>query len=528
MQMSVQRGAALLAAAVLAAGCGSTVDTAASRGGSAPLAEAELGGAPLQGGELGTGGAVPLDGTGTTTSTGSGSAAGTSGSASGQTGGSAPGVGGQGATGPGAPGAPVTTGRTAVGTAPGVSATTIKFGVVYSTDTGEANSAIGAEQLDQGDARQYYDALVRSVNKAGGVAGRKLAPSYVEKRTTSSETAAARDQAACERWTKDDKVFVIFEGVSEILKACAEKAGMLNLHSGGGSSNSIATTFARYPHYVEVSSIAVDRAARVTVDGLARSDYFGGKPVVGVVTWDDPNYRYAVEKSLVPAVRALGLDIKAPAYVTVPQSMAGLSDSGASANSAVLRMRSEGVTHMLVIDGPAGVFAGTGLTLLWLKSAGSQSYYPRYGFNDNNSPQSGIDAGLWTADDMRGARVVTWGNSDDTSDKGIAPNAKRKECLDLMAREGIEIANANARYAALRACDYIWFLRSVLGSDARSVTRGAFVDAVGRLGTSYRSPQVFGTRFSSTQRDGIAKVRRMKLDDGCDCFVYTSAPYDTP
>lgn len=86
--------------------------------------------------------------------------------------------------------------------------------------------------------------------------------------------------------------------------------------------------------------------------------------------------------------------------------LAGLSDSGASTNNAVLRMCSEGVTHLMIMDGPAGVFKGTGLTLLFLKSTGSQSYYPRHGFNDSNSPQSGIDAGLWTADVVRRLRVV--------------------------------------------------------------------------------------------------------------------------
>lgn len=515
-------------AAVVLAGCGSTVATTA--GSVAPAHDPALGsGLAAPQGELG--GAAGAPGA-TGPDPGAGAAAalsdpGAVAASAAATGTDRSGVGtASGGVQPPRPEARASAPAAPPGAAPGVTPTTIRFGAAYSTDTGEANRALGAENLDPGDARRYYDAIVREVNASGGVAGRKLVPSYFEARATSAESADSQTQAACEKWTKDDPVFVIFGATSEIARSCAEKAGMVALSSS--ATNSVRATFERYPHYIEVSSISLDRAARATVEGLAKTDYFGGKPVIGIVAWDDPNYRAAVEQALIPALKQRGFTPETPAYVKVAESNAGLGDSSAGASNAVLRFRSAGVTHVLIVDGPAGVFIGTGLTVLFIRAAGSQSYYPRYGFNDSNNPEAGRQAGLWSADDVRGSRAVTWNNVLDESDDGARPNMRRKACLDVMRRAGISVTNVNARSTALRACDWVWFLRATLGAAPAPVSRAAVVQAAGGLGTAYQSPLVYGTRFTPTQRDGVGKLRLMKLDDGCGCFTYISPPYPAP
>jgi hypothetical protein len=407
-----------------------------------------------------------------------------------------------------------------------VTATTIKFGAAYSTDSGQANGALGAADLDEGDARLYYNALVKQVNASGGIAGRKLVPSYFEVKQTSTDSADSVDSAACQKWTYDDPVFATFGGTSELFRACAERAGLVNLYSG--ASNSIESTFHRFPHYLEVSSLALDRAEVDTAEGLARTDYFGTKPVIGVVAWDDPNYKSAVENNLVPTLRGLGYEVKKTYYVKAAQDYSQIGDSSAAASSAVLAFQTANVDHVMIVDGPAGVFGGTGLTLLFVRAAGSQRYYPRYGLNDSNSPESGRQSQLWSADDMRGARVVSWSNALDESDAGTAPNAHRKACLKLMAENGMSSPGLNARGAMLRACDYVWFLRDTLGTAPGPVSRDIFINTVNRLGLTYRSPLIYGTSFSSAQHDGVGKLRLMKLDDSCGCFDYTSAPYSAP
>ena len=61
-------------------------------------------------------------------------------------------------------------------------------------------------------------------------------------------------------------------------------------------------------------------------------------------------------------------------------------DTSSAISSAVTKFRAEGIDHVIVQDGPAGVFGDTGLTLEWMNQAKSQRWYPRYGQNASNAP----------------------------------------------------------------------------------------------------------------------------------------------
>jgi hypothetical protein len=406
---------------------------------------------------------------------------------------------------------------------PGVTESTITFGVTYTTDGETANASVGAAGQDAGDVRDYYNVLVAEVNRTGGVAGRKLVPSYFETKTTSTESADNQRLAACEHWASDVKAFVYLDAISEAARSCAEKRGMVSL-SGGG--NAVRKTFTLYPHYLEPAGIALEDYEGATVAGLAKTDYFGKAPVIGIVTWDDPSFRVAVANGMLPQLAKLGLKPKVVYYVDVAQSYGGAGNMSASISSAVLKFRQEGVTHVFVTDGPSGVCLGTCMTLIWLKAAGSQGYYPKYGMNDLNSPQAGMDAEFWGPDDVRGSRVVTGSNYADFTDAGVTPNHKRIECLALMKRHGLVAGSNITKQATMQhACDNIWFLRAVLGTAKIPVNRDVFVARAEALGTTYRSPMTYRTELSPTQHDGLAGFRRQALEDGCGCYRYVSGVY---
>jgi hypothetical protein len=405
---------------------------------------------------------------------------------------------------------------------PGVTASTITFGVTYTTDGGTANASAGAGGEDPGDVRDYYNVLVAEVNRSGGVAGRRLVPAYYETKTTSTESADSQRLAACEHWASDVRAFVYLDAISEVARSCAEQRGMVSL-SGGG--NAVAKTFTRYPHYLEPAGIALEGYEGATVAGLAKTDFYGKAPVIGIVTWDDPSFRVAVANGMVPELAKLGLKPKVVYHVDVAESYGGAGSMSASISSAVLRFRQEGVTHAFIVDGPSGVCLGTCMTLLWLKAAGSQGYYPKYGMNDLNSPQAGMDAGLWGPDDVRGSRVVTGSNYDDFTDVGVTKNERRVACRALMKQHGIVPDNITGKATMQHACDNIWFLRAVLGAARIPVNRDVFVARAEALGTTYRSPMTYRTELSPTQHDGLAGFRRQALDDGCGCYRYTSGIY---
>ena len=419
-----------------------------------------------------------------------------------------------------------TPGSSTAGDGPGVTSSTIKLGIAYDPDSAQGNAAVGASGTDSGDVRTYYNALFQEINAAGGIAGRKLTASYFAASSSSNKTTEQVDQAACAQWTQDTRVFAVFSVADDLSRQCLGSKGVLALNTG--ASNSLRSTFKRFPYYVETSSIALDRSLSATADGLATTDYYGKAPTIGIISWDNASYRSAVQTSLIPALSVLGHRPVDPIFVRVPEAVSDLGGSSADVSSAVLKFRQEGVTHVFMVDGPAGVFGGTGLTLLFIKNAGSQHYYPRYGMNDSNSPQAGIDAGLWTANDVRGSRVVSSANILDSSDAGIAPNLARKQCLALMARHGIKPANVNQRGFILRSCEFVWFLKVVLRTEHTTVNRDVFMARVAQLGTGFASPTAYRTFFSAAQHDGVAGLRREALSDSCGCYTYIGGIYAAP
>jgi len=388
--------------------------------------------------------------------------------------------------------------------------------VPYIVDSEETNAALSASATGPGDTRPYYNAVLDEVNRSGGVAGRKLVPSYFAVSAANPQSADEQTSAACEHWTHDVKTFVVFDALNELIRDCAERHGMLALNGGPGGVDTVTSTFRRYPHYLEPSSTRLDALAAMTVEGLARTDYFDPGAVIGVVTWDSPNFRTAVSHGLQPALHALGLKTAVEEYVAVPETTGALSSSSASISSAILAFRQRGVTHAFVLDGPSGVALGSVLTILWMNAAGSQKYYPRYGFNDYNNAGS-----AYGVDNVRRSRVISTIDTDADFDAGVGTNRRREECFAVMRRHGLSPTQQIEAYM-VHACDNVWYFRAVLGTARTVVDRDRVMAVAAALGTTYRSPYTYRTRFSSDQRDGVAAFRRMGFYDDCTCFRYIS------
>lgn len=519
-------GIALLAAGALlmTAACGSTVQ---------PSGDALLGGgqagAVQQG--LAPGGTdglsttqpgVSTDGTVTSGTGGSGGGAVTGpsttggssgGAATGTSSGTASGTaGGSGTTGS-AGGKPVLAG-------PGVSDTEIKLGIPYCSDCGAANAAIGAGGEDYGDPRRYYQAVLDDVNARGGVLGRKLVPVFHE--ISASQNIDTSSQAMCETFTKDNKVLIIFMR-GEIIYECAKKAGALVGGSGGSGP-----VFDRYPNMFAPATIRLERLGAVTVKAMVKAGWHKPEPKwptgrIGLITWDNSDYRYAMKEGWLKALAESGLKETDVRYVAVPQSDKSLADASAAISSAVLAFREQGIDHVFISDGPAGIFTGVGLTLMFLQNAESQRYYPRYGFNSNNSPG-------WSnlpASQQSGMLAVDSYDTERANDEGIALNSERERCWALIKKRGLKATDGQpTALAALNACETGWFIEALLERAAGATSLAQLIAAGESLGTSYRSPFTYGTRLAKGQHDGTALFRNSRFDDACACMKYSSKPYE--
>ncbi|TAL22691.1 MAG: hypothetical protein EPN99_05600 [Frankiales bacterium] len=508
---------ALLLALALPA-CGSTVATTgtgaqgvAGAPGSTDSLEAPV---PGTAGSDGLGVAEPGTTSGAAASGAAGS--GTTGGGAGTSNGSAGGSAGPGAASGSGPAAGPAAAAGAVG--PGITADAIHLGIAYFPDAAAGNAALGAAGANAGDQRDYYDAVIDDVNSRGGVLGRKLVPIYHEYRT--GEPIDPQHEAACQRWTKDNKVFaILFRG--RILQECAMRAGALII-SGDGEAG---PTYQRVPNLVDPGAVRLERLGQATVSGLHREKYFEKTPdwptgKIGVITWQDPSYEYGVKQGYLPALAKLGLRSDLERYVVVSQQVGSAADSSSAVSSAVLAFRTAGIDHVLIQDGAAGVFGLGGLTLLFLNNAKSQNYFPRYGFNANNVPGFSI----YPSDQQRGMLAVDFSDYMPTQDEGIAPNPARERCHRVLEKGGVTPSDQTTYATAAGACDGVWFVETLLRKASQPTLQGA-LQAAASLGTSYRSPQVYGTLLDGSRRDGGHLARNARYDTGCSCMRYTGQPY---
>jgi hypothetical protein len=510
---------ALLLALALPA-CGSTV---APQGG-----DALTGTGPAAAGDgLGVAGSdslgAPTAGTDPLAVPGAGSQAGAAAGAPGAvTGGSgSAGSGGGQGTGTGAPatggGAPQLAGAGgSIG--PGTTATEIRIGIPYCNDCAAANGALGAGQNDPGDTRRYYQTAIDDVNARGGVVGRKLVPVFHEVSATDNLDASA--QAACETWTQDNQVAAVFFR-GEIVYACALKAGVMAWGTGGTKP-----VFDRYPNLFTPATIRLEGLFEKTVHAMVKAGWH--KPdatwptgKIGLITWENAEYEYAMKNGYLKGMAAQGLKAEDVRYVAVPQNASAVADASAAISSAVLSFRQKGVDHVFIGDGPAGIFAGAGLTLLFLQNAKSQGYYPRYGFNTNNSP----DFDSHPKDQLVGMLAIDGVDSEKENDEGIALNPVRERCFALMAKKGLPVSDELTRLLAANACEIAFFADAIF-EQAGATSLDRVVAAGQALGTSYRSPLTYGTRFADGRRDGLYLFRNLRFDESCGCIRYTSKPYE--
>jgi hypothetical protein len=426
------------------------------------------------------------------------------------------GVGGTGAAG-GATTSGGASGRSGTGlvpaNAPGVTDKYLYFGVPYNSQAASADRALGvAGAAPSYDTRSVYNAVVKYANAHGGFAGRQMQPVYFNYNT--SDDRNAQDQSACAHWTQDNKVFALDSETSLILDACAEKAGAIAIGTGP------ETTYRQFPHLINPDEVRLDRLGTVTTNGLYRAHYFTGK--LGLVTWDDPAYRYTIEHGYLPALEAHGIKVWQTAYITVPQTAAALGDTSAAVSSAMTHFRALGIDHVIIQDGGVGVFAGGGLTLEWMDQAESQHYYPRYGQNTYNFPgESALPS-----DQQNHALAIDQIDYDPKFDVGWRPNKARQLCFKIQADAGMPVSSSKPNDEAIAgsACDLIFFLqRSVNGVSLINADNA--IQAAQTFGTSFQSAIVYGTKLIPGRRDGGDMFRTEEYFASCQCLKFQGQPY---
>jgi hypothetical protein len=417
----------------------------------------------------------------------------------------------------------------------GVAATTIKIGITYTENAAAANAALGGRGITTGNERRDAEIVIEEINRTGGLLGRRIVPVFRVREGQTAEPISAQSQAECVFFTQDQKVFAVLQGNGQVdweTKPCLNDRGVpvITAHI-----SSLDDDERRNGVNVDVSGMSVGRMADAIVGAIGDSGWVSpwnaatgqagvAKATVGVLGYELPAVRQAIDRTLVPGLRALGAAPAAENVVLIPlpASQAEIAASAAAVQNASLRLRGNGVDHIVLMD------QGGALTLIFANNAYSQGWFPRYAGSSSNGFQALLSGGSIPADVMRGAAGAGWQPVIDLPAAGNGPflHADRKRCGDLMRAGGQTFADANAEAVALGYCDKLFFLRAVL-SKASAPTLAGYATALDILGP-FGTARGIESRFGPGRRDGAAGYYNLAFDAGCRCMTYSGPRRTVP
>lgn len=397
---------------------------------------------------------------------------------------------------------------------PGVTDDEIVIGIAIPDEASKAQNEnlLGVEGVTQGDIERYYDIMADYINERGGIADRTLRYSKWRFSTADGENASQLEQSACAHWTQDDPALAapaITE--SDNFLGCAHDAGM------GTWTSSLTTADDRkletFPTHLMFSSMSLTRQGPILAEGLETQGYFDEGYKLGVVTYDGPTWRRAVNGSLEPALNGLGRRIDEKAFLKKPESNSQLGDLTAQIQSTVLRFKTEGVTHVTFLD-ERGV-----ITLLFTRSAENQDYRPRYGLTS----QAGntVIAGSVPEGQFDRALGVGWMPALDVPPGEAPENPAVEECLARFAEKGEEPANQNNKGVMLIVCETVFFVKRAVEAGLPDIAALSYQRGAESLG-AFESLTSFANYLSPERHDGASHYRTVAYDPDCNCFHYTS------
>lgn len=500
----LRRSSAGALIAVALAACGTTVPGAGSA--SAGLTSSD--GTALSG--PASGAAAAGSAPGTVPGSTAGSRAATAPGASGQVGAGSSGAGSSGAGG-------------ASAEQPRSTADTVELGITVPYDnTGGSN--YGFKGVGKPDVHGYAKAVIDSINRSGGVLGRKIVGVYAkEAETDIVDNPDGTAQATCTAFTQDAHVAfaVVLDPIADDspnFYQCMKNARTPFISDGAyAQTQSSYAGFAPYLHILR--NAALDHLAPVLTSRLKTRGYFEGwdpltsgpgtLPVTfGLLLVNRPSSASA-SRELAAALKRVGVD-SAITYTYADPNSQGVAAALQTAAEAAVHFKADGVTHM---------FADTeGALQAFASAAAAQNYFPRYAVDTMNDLQ-GLAANV-PASELKGAMGVGWDPVDDTG--AVPGTAAAADCLALMKHAGLDPAADGSVSIALAICDEIQIFaagaRAGGGFGASQLAAG-----LAKAGATVATALTLRGALSPTRLDNVGAVKDIAFSSSCSCWAYSSS-----
>jgi hypothetical protein len=388
----------------------------------------------------------------------------------------------------------------------------VKVGFQVVRNNASTASSFGFK-LDNGDERSAVQALIAAANAGGGLAGHRIVPVWFEVDPATAKSYAQLGQEACSTFTEDNRVLAVAgAALFDTENACLSGRGIPALNG----STQIAYSEAELRRMQTVATLGITqrRQATAVVGSAAAQSYFSGRPKVGVISVDTPAFRDGVTSTLLPRLQQAGSPVDSSNVVYGP-NLTATADVGSVAStmqSAVLRFRTAGVTHVVFLTNAASY------ALLFMNQADSQGTSFRYALSANDAPQVLLDQGVSTRQ-LSGAVAAGWDPYLDVrSDKvGTVPSG-RGWCSSALKSLKLT-ASSNAEWIADMHCDAVQLLLAAGRQVTGPLSSASLVAALGRVG-ALPSANTWSAAVTADHRWAVNGYRLVRFDASCGCFSY--------
>jgi hypothetical protein len=421
-------------------------------------------------------------------------------------------------TGPGA-GAPEPGAPPVAGTDGAVSrdSSPIKLGLLYVNN--DAAAGAGVDNGTTFGPRKVLEALVQATNARGGLAGRRVVPTYVEIKSSSSSFASEL-QAACSSFAEDAKVSVVMSYLGlaeEQFSACLARSGIVHVNGSYGLGDS--TSIAAQPITVSPNALGADRRLKALLERMKAVGHLTGSSRIGVLVEGCPYNERATQRTLLPTAKQLGLNV---VRVRATRCFGGINDlSGLASDSqgAVLDFNAQQVDRVVFVSAVEG-----NLMLVFATAAESQAYRPGYALSTlaipnvikDNVPQA----------QLTGAKGMGWLPALD-DDGDLTPTPAADACIARLKSQGLSPATRSDHWFAFSPCDTFALADRVLEQTGGSAAADRWNQGLNAVGSTFVGAAMVEGRseFRAGRREGPARARTFAWTPSCSCFRYVGGSY---